>query len=108
MSGGEQESRALRGPGIPGAAIEPPCQLLVMCVECGSGIEVPLPTDRDAITRLLARHGWFMSMLSPPGQSTVSPIVVGAVCVSCAPTVYPPEVLKIAEERRLKMLETHR
>lgn len=67
------------------------------CLECS--------TDRAAIERLLAQHGWFMSMMSPPGQGPDVPIVVGAVCGTCAPTVCPPEALKVAEERRLKILE---
>lgn len=83
---------------------EPPCALLVMCVECGEGVEVLLPTYRDAIARVLAQRGWFMSLLTPPGQGPEVPIVVGAVCASCAPTVYPPEVLKVAEAQRQKLL----
>lgn len=84
--------------------IEPPCALLVMCCECGEGVEAPLPTDRDAIARVLAQRGWFMSVLTPPGQGPEVPIVVGALCASCAPRVLPPEILKVAEERRQKML----
>ncbi len=83
---------------------EPACALLVMCVECGQGVEAPLPTDRRAIARLLAQHGWFMSVLSPPGQGPETPILVGALCPTCAPNVFPPEVLRVAEERRQKML----
>lgn len=84
---------------------DPACALLVMCVECGDGAEVQLPTDRDAIARVLAQRAWHMSVLTPPGQV---PIVFGAVCASCAPRVYPPEVLKIAEERRQKLLAVAR
>jgi hypothetical protein len=84
--------------------LAPTCALLVMCVECGQGAEVPLPTDRDAIARLLAKKGWFTSVLSPPGQGPEVPILIGALCASCAPTVFPPEVLKVAEERRKKIL----
>jgi hypothetical protein len=83
----------------------PKCALLVMCVECGAGAEVLLPTDRDAIALLLAQKGWFTSVLSPPGQGPEVPILIGALCASCAPTVFPPEVLRIAEERRQKMLQ---
>lgn len=83
----------------------PKCALLVMCVECGQGAEVPLPTDRDAIARLLAGKGWFTSVLSPPGQGPEVPILIGALCAGCAPTVFPPEVLRVAEERRQKMLQ---
>ena len=89
----------------PGAA-EPLCLLVVLCIECGQGVEVPLPTDRNTITLQLAKHGWFMSVLTPPSQGPAVPIVVGAICASCAATVYPPEVMKVAEERRLKMLAT--
>jgi hypothetical protein len=87
-----------------GTTTEPPCALLVMCVQCGQGVEVPLPTDRDTIARVLAQHGWLMSVLTPPGQGPEVPIVIGALCMSCAPNVFPPEVLKVAEERRQQLL----
>ena len=82
--------------------------LLVMCIECGQGVEVTLPTTRDAIARQLAQRGWFMSVLTPPGQGPGVPIVVATICAGCAATVYPPEVMKVAEARRLKMLELPR
>jgi hypothetical protein len=76
-----------------------------MCVQCGQGIEVLLPTNRDAIALLLAQRGWFVSILSPPKQVPEKPILFGALCTSCAPSVFPPEVLKAAEEHRQKMLQ---
>jgi hypothetical protein len=87
-----------------GTPTEPLCSLLVMCAECGDGVEVPLPTDRDAIALILARRGWYMSVMTPPGQGLEVPLVVGAVCTRCASSAFPPEVLKTAEDRRLKML----
>jgi hypothetical protein len=77
--------------------------LLVMCVECGQGVEVPLPIDRDALAHLLAQRGWFTSALTPPGQGPEVPVVIGVVCASCAPNLFPPEVIRAAEERRQKM-----
>ena len=85
--------------------VAPACALLVMCVHCGQGTEAPLPTDRDAITLLLAQRGWFVSVLSPPGQGPEVPILFGALCMTCAPTVFPPPVLKAAEEHRKRMLQ---
>ena len=79
------------------------CALLVTCVECGEGVEVPLPTDHRAIALLLAQRGWHMSVLTPPGQGP-EPVVFGVLCNACAPKVYPPEVMKIAEERRRQLL----
>jgi len=76
-----------------------------MCVECGKGIEAPLPTDRDAIARLLAQRGWFTSVLTQPGQGPEVPILIGALCETCAPTVLPAEVLRAAEAQRQKMLQ---
>jgi hypothetical protein len=86
----------------------PTTALLVLCVECGDGVEVPLPTYLDAIALVLAQRGWFMSVLTPPGQGPEVPIVVGALCMNCAPRVFPPEIMKAAEERRLKLLESSR
>ena len=90
----------------PKALIEPPCALLVMCVECGRGVEAPLPTDRDILARFLAQHGWFMTVMAPPRQGPETPILLGALCGTCAPTVFPPEVMKAAEERRQLMLRS--
>jgi len=106
----------------------PTFQMLLLCAECGRGIEVPLPTDRSLLAIFLARQGWFMSVLkdpsrntrivmprmtsgvptslgtTPPDQSHEIPIVLGALCFSCAPSVWPPEALKAAEEWRQKVL----
>lgn len=79
--------------------------LLVLCVECGEGVEVLLPIERDGLARLLAQQGWFLSGLTPPGQT---PIVFGAICSRCAPIVYTPEIYKSAEARRQKMLKEAR
>lgn len=94
---------AQRAASVPGA--QPKFELLVMCVHCGQGLEAPLPTDRDALTLLLFQRGWFVSMLSPPGQGPEVPILFGALCATCAPTVFPPPVLKAAEEHRKMMLQ---
>jgi hypothetical protein len=73
-----------------------------MCSECGRGLEVPLPVDRDAFARFLALNAWFMSILTSPGQV---PILFGALCGDCAPKVFSPEVLQAAEARRQRMLQ---
>jgi hypothetical protein len=83
---------------------EPALALLVMCVECGAAVEARLPIESRAIALLLAQRGWFMSVLTPPGQGPEVPIVFGALCGSCAPKVYPPEVLEVAEARRQDLL----
>jgi hypothetical protein len=80
----------------------PQCALFVMCGECGQGAEVPLPIDREGLARFLAQSAWFMSILTPPGQV---PILFGALCGECATRVFPPEVLRTAEERRQRMLQ---
>ena len=49
---------------------EPACALLAMCVECGQGIELALPIDHRSLAFLLAQSGWFISVMSPPGQDS--------------------------------------
>jgi hypothetical protein len=83
---------------------EPTFALWVMCVECGQGVEAPMPLDHRALSLLLAQRAWFPSVLTPPGQNPEVPILLGALCATCAPNVYPAEVLKVAEERRQKLL----
>jgi hypothetical protein len=80
----------------------PECALLVMCGECGRGTEVPLPVDQTALALFLARGGWFMAVLTPPGQA---PVLFGALCGDCALGVFPPEVLRAAEEHRQRLLQ---
>lgn len=87
-------------PQVPGP--EPKCTLLVMCVECGEGVDAPLPLDHKALAILVAQRGWFMSVLSQPGQS---PLLFGVLCTLCAQKVFPPELFKVAEERRVALLQ---
>jgi hypothetical protein len=79
--------------------------LLVTCVECGEGVEALLPIEHRTFELLLAQRGWFMSALSPPGRGPEVPIVLGALCATCAPKVFPPEGLKALEERCQRILQ---
>lgn len=89
-------------PAPPGS--EPSFALLVMCVECGDGAELPLPIDGRLLAFHLAQRGWFVTVVSPPGQGIETPYVLGPLCAACAPKVYSPEVLAAAEERRQQLL----
>ena len=84
---------------------EPVCTLLAMCVECGQGVELPLPIDQRALALLLAQIGWFISVMSPPGQGPEVPMILGPLCTSCAQQVYSPDVFKVAEEQRHQLLQ---
>ena len=90
-------------PPVPGP--EPVCALLAMCVECGEGTELPLPIDQRVLAFLLAQRGWFISVMSPPGQGPEVPMVLGPLCPACAQKVYPPEVFAVAEQRRQQLLQ---
>lgn len=79
----------------------PTCALLVLCNECGRGVELPLPIDHESFPRSLARHAWFVVIITLPGQV---PILFGALCGDCALKVFSPEILRAAEERRQRML----
>lgn len=84
----------------------PKCALIVMCVECSDGAPVSLPMDREALALTLARRGWFEAVVpGPPGQGPEVPILLGALCGACAPKIFPPEVLKGAEDRRQKIVQ---
>lgn len=88
----------------PEAKAEPKCSMLAMCVECGQGIELPLPFDQRGLSYMLAQVGWFISVLSPPGQQ-IERMVIGPLCGQCAQKVYPPEVYLMAEQRRQQLLQ---
>jgi hypothetical protein len=91
--------------GFPQAPLAPKFALLVMCVECGDGVEALLPIDYRAIELLLAQRGWHMSALTPPGQGPEVPIVLGVLCSTCAPKIFPPEGVKALEDRRQMILQ---
>lgn len=86
---------------IPG---EPVCALLALCVECGRGLELPLPLDQRVLSFVLAQHGWFISVMSPPNQAE-TPMLIGPLCTACAQQVYSPEVFAAAEQRRQQLLQ---
>jgi hypothetical protein len=79
--------------------------MLAMCVECGQGLELPLPVDAGLLAFFLAQNGWFISVLNPPGQAPEVPMLLGPLCTPCAQEVYSPEMFKIAEERRQQLLQ---
>ena len=89
----------------PSPRPEPLCALLAMCVECGQGIEVPLPVDQRALAFHLAQSGWFISVMTPPGQGPEVPMLLGPLCTACAQQVYSPEVFAAAEQRRQQLLQ---
>jgi hypothetical protein len=91
---------------IPPPHVQPRCALLAMCVECGQGIELPMPFDQRGLGYLLALSGWFISMMSPPGQGPDAQLVLGPLCTACAQQVYPPEVFAAAEQRRQQLLQS--
>lgn len=89
---------------------EPTCALLAMCVgtyedACGDAIELPFPIDNRTVGFLIAQHGWFISVMSPPGQGPEAAMVLGPLCTTCAQKVYPPEVFAAAEQRRQQLLQ---
>ena len=79
--------------------------LLVLCVECGEGVEVPLPIDYVPFLFFLAQRGWFTSVLKQPAQDPEAATLFAALCTPCAQKVYPPEVFKIADERRQQLVQ---
>lgn len=99
-AGTDPNSQAAPAPGP-----EPRCVLLAMCIECGEGIEVPLPVDPRMLAFFLAQSGWFVSVLTPPGQGPEVPMVIGPLCMACAQQVYSPEVFATAEQRRQQLLQ---
>ena len=84
---------------------QPNCAVLVLCVECGDGAEVPLPMDQRSLAFYLAHRGWFVTTMTPTGQGPEVPTLFGALCTTCAQKVYSPEVFKVADERRQQMLQ---
>lgn len=96
---------AAQGPPPQASKPEPKCALLIMCEKCGEGVDALLPIEHRSIAILLAQRGWFMSVVSPPGQGPEVPIVFAALCGTCAQQVFPPEVYKAAEARRQMLLQ---
>jgi len=99
----EPDPTSQAAPTTPGP--EPRCALLAMCVECGQGLEVPLPVDSRLLAFFLAQNGWFISVMTPPGQGPEVPMLLGPLCTACAQQVYSPDVFKVAEEQRHQLLQ---
>jgi hypothetical protein len=91
-------------PQTPAPRPEPFCVLLALCVECGQGIELPLPIDQRMLSYVLAYNGWFISVQNQP-ESPEVPMVLGPICMACAQQVYPPEVFANVEQRRQQLLQ---
>lgn len=89
----------------PVTAPSPTFALVVMCGECGRGVDVPLPLDQHTYALHLAQHAWFVAVMSSPEQGPEVPILFGALCTECAPNIFPPEAMKLAEERRQHLLQ---
>ena len=67
---------------------------------------MPLPLDREGLSRFLARVGWYMVMMTPPTQPPEVPILFAAICIACVQMAYPPDILKSAEEQRQRLLHS--
>lgn len=71
---------------------------------------MPLPLEQVVLERLLAQHGWYTSVLTPPTALSDPrwdpkvPVLLGAMCRTCATRTFPPEVLVLAEQRRQGLL----
>jgi len=108
MRDGEKEDQDPTDPftsEAPNAVTEPRIALLALCVECGEGVEVPLPVDARWLAFLLAQRGWFISVLTPPDQGPEVPMLVAPLCTACAQKVYSPEMYQAAEARRQQLLQ---
>lgn len=90
---------------LPPSQPEPLCSMLAMCVECGLGIELPLPLDQRGLTFLLAQSAWFIAVLRPPSPDPKDVLLLGPLCTQCARQVYPPEAFAAAEQRRQQFLQ---
>lgn len=82
--------------------VDPPWHLVVLCVECGDGIELALPIDRNFEQKLVG-HGWFASIMEPPQAG--KPIVLGTLCNACAKARFPPDIFQAAEARRQRFVQ---
>jgi hypothetical protein len=75
----------------------PPIFLNIACAECGKWIEAKIGVDTTLDLDELKKwiYHWVISITSPLGSDK---IVMAPVCGECAPKVFPPEVLKRAQE----------
>lgn len=69
--------------------------LVNVCVECGEVRHVPFAalSSHDALARHLGADGWFLSVVTPPGEPDV---VMACLCGACAPKVHHPGVIEMA------------
>lgn len=71
--------------------------LRVCCIACGLVTDAPLDEHHGvATTEFAQKQGWFVSVVTPPGQGK---FVLAPVCPGCAPKVYDPELLAHAKKK---------
>lgn len=73
-------------------AAEAPLKLVIFCVECGDRVHATFTGNRLISNQLYREHEWLLSVVDPK-QMLLAP-----VCKTCAPKVYPPELLNAARE----------
>ncbi len=69
---------------------------------CAEDIWVPIdePLTLDSLSDFLAQHGWYLSVITPPGQGPTVPLTHATICRACAKTVMP-ELVEAADRIRL-------
>lgn len=63
---------------------------------CSASIVLPLPFTADDLTKTLARVGWFVTVVSEPGEE---PVRLATLCAKCTTALLPPDV--VAEAQRI-------
>lgn len=104
------QSAAPQPPAPPQAAtgttrVEPNCFLFTACVDCGLGIELPLPMDQRTFSIMLAQVGWFVAVMTEPSPDPSAKVVISPLCTACAQQRFPPEMFRVAEQRRQQLLQ---
>lgn len=83
------------------------CCLLFLCTgpggkKCEEDVAVKFGLGRDELTKYLNEVGWFLSVLTPPGQGDDVPVVMGPICEPCAVVVMPEVVMAAKDQLRKK------
>jgi len=69
---------------------------------CKQAIEVPFDRliDQGSLSAYLQDNGWYLSVVTAPGQGESVPIVSATICGPCAESVMPEIVKEIRRKRK--------
>jgi hypothetical protein len=69
---------------------------------CEDLLKVPVPFTDATVFKTAVQAGWFLSVITAPGQGESVPLINVLICPTCAKRVYSAELIEAARAELLK------